>query len=92
MTLTPASAARKDATMPSGNRFQHRHFATVAEILKRRFSHGPTGSHYGATTVATDGTRLWSALDICEVFADELSNTNPKFDRDRFMRACGFEP
>lgn len=87
MTLTPDSAARKDATMPSGNRFQHRHFATIADILKRRFTHAGKAPNH-----ALGQANLWSALDICEVFADELGATNPKFDRDRFMRACGFEP
>ena len=28
---------------------------------------------------------------ICEHFADELECTNPKFDRERFLAACGVE-
>lgn len=91
--LSKSGADRKDhATAVYGVTMQHRHFAAIADILKRRFSHGPIGSHYGATTVATDGTRLWSALDICEVFALELGATNPRFNSERFLRACGFEP
>lgn len=77
MTLTTSSALRKDTAMPSGNSMQHRHFATVANILQRRFVKTP---HH-----------VRSALDICEVFADELAATNPKFNRARFMRACGLE-
>lgn len=26
--------------------------------------------------------------DICWTFADALAGTNPRFDRDRFLRAC----
>jgi hypothetical protein len=28
---------------------------------------------------------------IADNFADELQGTNPRFDRDRFLRACGVE-
>lgn len=86
MTLTIESAARKDRTTERAT-FQHRHFATIADILKRRFTHAPD-----MRRLDEHGPLRWSTLDICEIFADELGATNPKFDRDRFMRACGFEP
>lgn len=28
---------------------------------------------------------------VAEAFADELASTNPRFDRARFLRACGVE-
>jgi len=28
--------------------------------------------------------------DACEAWADRLNPTNPRFDRARFLRACGF--
>ena len=33
----------------------------------------------------------WTAYDIAEGIAKHMSMTNPRFDRDRFMLACGFE-
>lgn len=31
-----------------------------------------------------------AAIDeLAEVFAHELENTNPRFDRERFLKACG---
>ena len=76
--LKPEAAARKDAL--GANKpatLQHRHFAVVAGILANldREALGLTqGQHQ----------------NIAEDFADELSKTNPKFDRRRFMVACGF--
>jgi hypothetical protein len=29
---------------------------------------------------------------LSDVFAEELENTNPRFNRERFLRACGVEP
>lgn len=29
--------------------------------------------------------------EICMVMADHLATTNPRFDRVRFLRACGLE-
>lgn len=28
---------------------------------------------------------------VCRRFADACAKTNPRFDRDRFLRACGVE-
>lgn len=70
--LTPESAARKDRTQPSGDAMQHRHFATIAAIIRS----------YRPETVASE------ADAIAEHFANELARTNPRFDRARFLRAC----
>lgn len=32
-----------------------------------------------------------ASSSIAETFADELALTNPRFDRARFLRACGVE-
>lgn len=53
---------------------QHRHFATVATILKRIKSPLDLG------TLEYDR--------LCSAFADELAGTNPRFDRARFLAAC----
>lgn len=68
--LTVDAAARKDAQLGD---MQHRHFATVATILRS----------YNFTAE--------NRRNVCEHFADELRKTNPRFDRARFLRACGVE-
>lgn len=39
--------------------------------------------------------QLWTAQQIATAtakqFADVLKSTNPKFDRERFLQACGVE-
>lgn len=84
-TLSLAAADARDKHDARGVKFQHRHFATVADILRRRLTRS-------RATIVHGGAALWTALDVVEIFADELGATNPKFSRDRFMRACGFEP
>ncbi len=64
--LTQESALRKDLNSGLGE-MQHRHFATIAAILR---------------DIGTD-------RDTCEAWADRLRRTNSRFDRRRFLRACG---
>lgn len=69
MPLTRESALRKDRTTAGNGNYgtlEHRHFATIAAILR------DTGAD----------------SDTCEVWADRLQYTNPRFDRGRFLRAC----
>jgi hypothetical protein len=54
---------------------QHRHFATVATIIARLD---------GTMTTADRQT-------VAEHFAWELAATNPKFDKARFLTACGVQ-
>lgn len=35
--------------------------------------------------------RLAGAAQVARYLARELRGTNPRFDRDRFLRACGVE-
>lgn len=74
--LSTEAALRKDKTQPSDNAMQHRHFATIAAIIADKF---------GEKTTSTE----WNQKDIANHFADALTATNPKFDRARFLRACG---
>lgn len=74
MALTTEAALRKDKTN-AGATMEHRHFATIADILKRLHS------------IGGDKNRTW----VADYFASELAKTNPKFDRARFLRACNAE-
>lgn len=77
MALKPEAALRKDLTMPSGKDvFQHRHFAAMAAIIKQM-----DGEDF-------EGLRP----TIARFFASELARTNPRFDRSRFLAACGVKP
>lgn len=55
---------------------QHRHFATIARIIETDMRAGFDQYERGA---------------VARVFADALARTNPRFDRTRFLRACGVE-
>lgn len=79
MALNKESALRKDET--SGlSEMQHRHFATVAAIIKSLDLHNASRS-------GSDQLRY----AVAKQFADNLARTNPRFDRARFMRACDVE-
>lgn len=67
MPLTKATAHRKDLTTGLAP-MQHRHFATIATIIR---------DMPGRKDV------------VAAIFADRLAATNPNFDRDRFLAACG---
>jgi hypothetical protein len=74
--LTIESALRKDMTNGKAD-MQHRHFATIATIIRE--------IDKGLIPCSTNATRKFMA----ELFADELRYTNPRFDRARFLKACG---
>lgn len=82
MALTTESALRKDRTNANGgmDTVQHRHFAAIAGILHE-------------LTPARDKLSLSRTTHqyICRLFADRLASSNPRFDRSRFLRACGIE-
>lgn len=75
MTLSIQAASRKDARVNTEG-FQHRHFAAVAAILLQRAAH---------PSYADEAVKY--VLD----FADAFGRDNPRFDRARFLRACGVE-
>ena len=68
--LTTRAAHAKDADKIAP--LQHRHFATIATIIKR------------ADSVVPRDVRELIAIH----FANELAATNEKFDRTRFLAAC----
>lgn len=68
MPLSQKAANSKDINTGKAD-MQHRHFATIATII-RSFPVDEERAHIAAH------------------FADELSDTNPKFDRKRFLAAC----
>ena len=76
MTLTTESAARKDKTTGASAELQHRHFAFIAATIKAMPDF--------AVTLRTQ------KRSVALAFADACARTNPKFDRNRFLAACGF--
>ena len=56
--------------------FQRRHYEAIASVLDDL-----DGSKIGLSR----GTHA----DICQSMADKFAADNPKFNRDRFMTACG---
>jgi hypothetical protein len=74
MTLSTKAATAKDMRN-AGSEMQHRHFATVAAIIKKLDEDGSMS--------------LGDVQLVAEHFASELAKTNPRFNRDRFMMACG---
>ncbi len=79
--LSTQAATRKDKRTASnrGNRLdgtlQHRHFAVIASLLAEERQFMPGDRHDY----------------MVERFAKALAGTNPNFDRQRFLRACGME-
>lgn len=73
MPLSKDAASRKDAGTLAN--LEHRHFATIATIIKMLPVDAPDAKGF------REG--------IARHFADELPRTNPKFDQARFLRACG---
>jgi len=77
MALTQESALRKDKTNRHGNMdgMQHRHFAVIAGIIADMPTHAPS--------------LRTAKRSVALTFADKLAHTNQRFDRERFLRACG---
>lgn len=78
--LTQASAHRKDTNAPLTAELQHRHFAFIAAVLANM---KPT------KTDATFKLRTQEWRGTVHTFADACAGTNPRFDRRRFLLACG---
>lgn len=73
MPLTTESAARKDNTTGANAELQHRHFAFIATTIK-------------ALKPDMNATQ-WRIMQ--ENFENACACTNPRFDRRRFLAACG---
>jgi len=70
---------RKSLARPGG--MQRRHFELIADCLST--ARPPDGA-------LGDERCQW--VHAVEVFASRLNDTNSRFNRDRFLRACGVEP
>lgn len=79
MPLTAESAARKDRTTAQGAELQHRHFAFIAATLDRT----------RPANVQAVAYEPWRRM--VDAFADDCARSNPRFDRRRFLAACGIE-
>lgn len=80
MALTTESALRKDKRNAAGDMngsLQHRHFAVIAGIIASMPDHA--------------ATLRAAKRSVAMQFADKLAGTNPRFDRTRFLKACGME-
>jgi hypothetical protein len=77
MALAYLAARRKDARTGKAD-LQHRHFATIATII--------ADQRRGALPRSKADIDSWAYT-----FANELASTNPRFDRARFLSACGVE-
>lgn len=78
MPLKTEAAARKDKTTGRGAELQHRHFCFIADMLKNAGGFGET-----------EGVQEEQWQRIVDQFADACAQSNPKFDRARFLKACG---
>jgi hypothetical protein len=59
------------------------HFALIAEVIKDAQSE--------FTSALGDEHGQMAQEIISTLFASELRQTNPNFNRDRFLRACGVD-
>ncbi len=82
MPLTTQSAARKDKSTAQGvPSFEHRHFAFIAATIVNMDD---------LANGQTDLAKLWQGR-VARHFADACARTNPRFDRARFLSACGLQ-
>lgn len=82
--MTPQAQLTKDqrtARHRGGEAMQHRHLAFLAACIK----------DMPCAAIEADAARYSSCLrlELADYFAQQLAATNPRFDRMRFLRACG---
>lgn len=59
-------------------------FELVAAVVRRRLKAIDPHAYYGDVNV-----NLLSLEKSVDILSEAFSNTNPRFDRDRFRKACG---
>ena len=75
MALSTQAARSKDKqTARAGVELQHRHFSFIAATIKDAANAGLTANQIAELSLH---------------FATACAVTNPHFDRDRFLKACG---
>jgi tryptophanyl-tRNA synthetase len=80
MTLSTQATSRKDSSTARTAELQHRHFAVIAAIIRNELEH-----------VACGEDQRNMVRSVADAFARRLASTNPRFNRARFLRACGVE-
>lgn len=65
--------------------FQKRHFELMADTLKT------THNELATSSSQFDRESSIAVISVAYAFADRLAATNTKFDRKRFLLACGVE-
>jgi hypothetical protein len=63
--------------------FQRRHYEVVADTIKRMDGLVPDRTEADALNVAR--------ATVADRFASMFATDNPRFDRARFLRACGMD-
>jgi len=61
-----------------------RHFEMIAKAIEAQ-------SRIQYAETALQATRLQTLTDVAEQIAQFCTNENPRFDRDRFLTACGLQ-
>ena len=64
------------------------HFEQTARIIKNA-RESNSGQYDDPTAALNDPAFNKPYRDMAEFFAHEYKRDNPRFDRERFMRACG---
>ena len=66
-----------------------KHFEMLARGLSNNKPRNPAVPPREHKAALKHRTLQWKA-DVCAI-ADMLATTNPRFDRERFLKACGYE-
>ena len=66
-------------------------YELIAEIMRaaKPIVHPLISENYSTYWQEVGGLREWNYQ--CEKFADRFAQQNPKFNREKFLRACGIE-
>ncbi len=62
----------------------------AAALSKDRSAGKSEMQHRHFATIATCLVNMKATRAVCEQWADELAPTNPRFERARFLKTCGY--
>lgn len=63
----------------------------MADIIRQKLARDPTGGREQSFSQAIRDTRRDTLLEVAEAWANIYAHTNPRFHRERFLTACGFD-
>ena len=69
-----------------------KNYETIAATFREQLDHDAEGAAIGALSDAQYRERSRAAFQIAGTLAFRLADDNPRFDRERFLSACGFCP